>query len=407
MTPLRSRLAARRAALAMVVVPLAGSSCGADEEPPGERGWRVASEPAVVIGAGIDPEVPFDNIAAVVRLSDGRIVVADGGLDSRLSVFSPEGRYLGRLGREGDGPGEFRFIRSLQVGPNDSLYVFDVSLQRLTVFSAELGRARMATFRVTGGVTGGDGLGTVRRLADGVWAGKGEESTVFGPTNQILRDTVVIGLLGGTLGDMLPLAYFPGRMSTTIVVEGRPMYGTPPFTPEVIHATWGRCVFASAGEDASISVYASDGELVATFEGPGTLRTITEELLAIRLQDDLRRASSENAKQFLRQALADVARPEHLPYYHRIRADVWGHLWLQEYAPPWGVGRRWYVLSPEGEHLTDVIMPKAMKVFAITEAGVLGSSVGAFEEEVVELLPWAERPSPTSPLPRCAASSGE
>lgn len=80
---------------------------------------------------------------AVVRTdSRGRYFVTWSNASSVL-VFAPEGRYLRTLGREGDGPGEFRRAFGIVLGRGDSLHVFDNGTNRLTVFDPELRIARM------------------------------------------------------------------------------------------------------------------------------------------------------------------------------------------------------------------------------------------------------------------------
>jgi hypothetical protein len=70
--------------------------------------------------------------------SRGNVYVAD---QSRLLVFSPDGSVLRKLGRKGQGPGEFDWIQGVRVLPADSIYVFDSSLQRVTVFAPGSDRA--------------------------------------------------------------------------------------------------------------------------------------------------------------------------------------------------------------------------------------------------------------------------
>ena len=98
--------------------PSEGSSTGAGEgEVPSSmaEAWEVAAEPSVVVGKDASElDAVLDVVRNAVRLRDGRIVVANGGLSSRLPVFSPEGRYISSIGREGEGPGEFAWITSLE-----------------------------------------------------------------------------------------------------------------------------------------------------------------------------------------------------------------------------------------------------------------------------------------------------
>lgn len=366
--------------------------------------WRIAPQPSIVVGTEVSG-LPLFKVNSAVRLSDGRIVVADGGLSSRVSVFSANGIYEGAVGRSGEGPGEFKWVTSLQVGPGDSLFVYDASLQRLTVFTPEGEVARTSTFRIPLGLTGSDGLASVSRLAGDTWVGRGAESVRSGAVGELTRDTVVIGLMDGVLQGLRPLAYIPGRMTTSTMLLGRPVSHVPSFTSEALHTTWGRCVFISNGEDPRIEVFASDGSLIADYDGPGRRRPVTQAHVERKLAYELE-VFSDTDPRLLERVLNAEARPTSLPFYHRILADEWGHLWLQEYAPPVGVGSVWYVLSQSGELLDQVVMPHDLRVFAITADGVLARITADHGVELVEVLPLERYPlEPAPPLPQCKRPS--
>lgn len=82
-----------------------------------------------------------------------RMVYADG--DSRGRVFTisrsadqvlvlgDSGQVLARIGKPGEGPGEFRHIRRALLGPGDSLFVVDWGTSRVTVYGPGLTLARI------------------------------------------------------------------------------------------------------------------------------------------------------------------------------------------------------------------------------------------------------------------------
>lgn len=117
----------------LLVALLAG--CGGGGEPPAAllgayQPVRVANSPnsADLMGVnGLDVD------------ARGNVYVADRS--SRLLVFSPAGAVLRRLGRKGQGPGEFDWLQGVRVLPGDSIYAFDVGLQRTTVFAPRSDRA--------------------------------------------------------------------------------------------------------------------------------------------------------------------------------------------------------------------------------------------------------------------------
>ncbi|NBC00502.1 MAG: hypothetical protein GVY15_06545 [Bacteroidetes bacterium] len=66
--------------------------------------------------------------------SDGNIYVADAGYRD-IRVFSPDGELLHTIGGFGEGPGEFRSADILALGAQDSLFVYDRTLRRLSAFA--------------------------------------------------------------------------------------------------------------------------------------------------------------------------------------------------------------------------------------------------------------------------------
>jgi len=343
----------------------------------------------MIIAGSLDasPELSFHQITAASRLRDGRVVVVDGGLRSRLTILTSDGEFLATIGRNGEGPGEFGWVTSVQAGANDSLFVFDAGQQRLTVFSPDGSALRTASYRPVGG----EMLGSVTHLGGQTWLGRGLDSPLQGPTYQIVQDTIVFGLLDARLEHLELLAELPSLMSTTTPIGGSVGFGVPAFTPIAIHATWGRCIFVSTADTSSIQVYSADGQYLRSFEGPGTLRPVSQEDLETFIQYRLR-GTPEDRRQVWGQALRDAAHPENLPYYHQMLTDQWGYLWLQEYSPPIGVGDHWYVLTPSGRVAGDVVLPASIRVFAIDEYGLLGVVKGELDDEMIVVLRMTSRP---------------
>lgn len=71
------------------------------------------------------------NFVSVAGRVGSRFYVAP--LGPKIYVFDAGGRFVRILGRYGQGPGEFQFIRTLAVSPADTLYAFD-QLRRFAVF---------------------------------------------------------------------------------------------------------------------------------------------------------------------------------------------------------------------------------------------------------------------------------
>ncbi|MFB6099489.1 MAG: 6-bladed beta-propeller [Salinibacter sp.] len=79
--------------------------------------------------------------------NDGRLYVADAER-SFVWIFSPRGDSIGVIGRQGRGPGEFLRPSSVRVGPNDSLFVLDGMIHRVSVFAPDSTRSFAYSFRL-------------------------------------------------------------------------------------------------------------------------------------------------------------------------------------------------------------------------------------------------------------------
>ncbi|MYI83796.1 MAG: 6-bladed beta-propeller, partial [Rhodothermaceae bacterium] len=80
--------------------------------------------------------VLFGNISDIGVTSDDQLLVADA--DAKvIYVFSESGDSLHTFGRPGNGPGEFESIRDMDIGPGDSVFVWDGRRDRLVVFEPE------------------------------------------------------------------------------------------------------------------------------------------------------------------------------------------------------------------------------------------------------------------------------
>jgi len=74
---------------------------------------------------GEDDDILFGMVSQLVRDGQGNIYLLDGQL-SEIHVFSPTGEHLRKIGREGEGPGEFRNATDMYLGPNGTLGVVQV-----------------------------------------------------------------------------------------------------------------------------------------------------------------------------------------------------------------------------------------------------------------------------------------
>ena len=92
-------------------------------------------------------------------LASGRILVRSR--PNLLTVYDTTGRRITRIGREGAGPGEFRQLSWARPGGRDSIWTYDLTLRRVSLFSE--GATLLGSWRVEGTVFGN----VEARLRDG------------------------------------------------------------------------------------------------------------------------------------------------------------------------------------------------------------------------------------------------
>lgn len=102
----------------------------------GCRDCRIEVSPAVALGDDDGDGTIDHSESMVVRDSRGHFVVA-GSYATSLKVFDRSGRFIRTVGRDGQGPGEFRGVGSIDVLPGDTLVVFDWGTSRYSLFSRD------------------------------------------------------------------------------------------------------------------------------------------------------------------------------------------------------------------------------------------------------------------------------
>lgn len=93
-------------------------------ETPTEGSVAVELEPLWTIG-GYEDDTIFGVISQLVEDAEGNVYLLDSQL-SEIQVFSPAGEYLRTIGREGEGPGEFRNASDMYFGPGGHLGILQV-----------------------------------------------------------------------------------------------------------------------------------------------------------------------------------------------------------------------------------------------------------------------------------------
>ena len=362
------------------------------QSPSENEEWKVAAEPAVMIGGSDEREgYLLQRVTDATRLNDGRIVIADEG-SSEISFYDSLGTHLATVGGEGEGPGEFRRIMQMQRLPGDTLLVLSrqPGLTWLSPQGEYLRSKRVSLNQVAS---------LPCRISEGNW--------------QLLPDGSLLTILGDNFAptDCGPEPPSPYRESGLIVrstsLDGTfDTLGIFPATERNTpnYRAYGRLLALAVGPNR---VYAGDtgareipaldfqGDTLLVYSTPWEAVPIPDQAK----RDDVRRFEYPDGTVYVGNA---YIYPEHYPLFGRLLADRVGYLWVMSYPvlsepiSSWRLekaysflvgegGAQWRVLGPKGQLITELRTPSGLFPLEIGEDFVLGVSKDDLDVQAVQL----------------------
>jgi hypothetical protein len=354
---------------------------------PAGGGWRLAETPTLDIGVVEGDEVyQFFQIAGALELSDGRLVVANGGT-GELRFYDASGDFLSSTGRKGSGPGEFQDIAWIERLAADSIMVYDFRLRRTSVFDS-LGRfVRVSDLHFIDQIGGFPTL--VAPFADGSLLVALEQYFVGEREPGLRRDTTVYvrcsmeGALLDTLGS------YPGAESFSIQEGDGWMGGGVPFGHMSQATVHGAGYYYGSSDSYEIGYHASDGTLQRIIRLNRRSLEVTPEEIELFTQQSLARARDERRRQIRQQLYERMPWPDVMPAYGEFRIDAEDNLWVAEYLRPGDEQPRWTVFDPDGTMLGTVETPPGFQILQIGSDFMLGrwqDELGVEHVRMYELL---------------------
>jgi hypothetical protein len=337
--------------------------------------WHVADSPVVRIGVR-EGEAAYQlhDVQFAARLTDGRVVVVDGG-SQEVRWYTMSGVHRSSLGRRGAGPGEFGNIRSVVVTPDDSILVMDFANQRITWLSPD--EALVREHRVGGFGTSDKrvlGVATDGRLR---MANLRYTYSVARPGFNPTRDSLLLLLYSSSGVDSV--ARLPGDETSTWVSfeNGRPSrmmqwglgYGHLTLTGST------RDYFIVAhGEHGQLEMLNSAGTLarVSRLEDRATAPvTDADRDRFVKYWTDAARARGVSDVTEIEHGRRDEMQtlPEHhtVPPFDRMLVDADDRIWLRDYRPPWFAGplQVWTVYEANGHVVARVSIKGDLEVMHV------------------------------------------
>jgi hypothetical protein len=354
--------------------------------------WSVSSRPVVQIGAVEgDPADLLDQVTGVVRLLDGRVVVADR---SGIRYYDSRGRFQVRASRHGNGPEEYGIVAQLVRLPGDSILIWDAVRRARLWFNsrgqfvrrepvvAQFNDYRVMSFEFSSVLPNGMVLSRPFPQFDE-------------RTGQVDRHPRLFVLADPGTGSRVELGTYGGTAGLVVSTAPRPEHAWQPFSPDTHFALAQDRIYIGDSARPHIDVFRLDGSRAdsvllrreqARVESRH-LRLLHEQLMA-RIRPELRPAAERN--------WANAPKPDRFPYFRDLFVDAEDCLWVMDFPADAQGPSSWTVFDRTGRELARVELPARLKVMDIGDEYVAG--VWQDTEDVQYVQVWAldRRPASTN-----------
>jgi hypothetical protein len=319
------------------------------------------------IGSVDDPEAGFSAVTGVEVDRDGNLYVLEAQ-EKEVRVFDREGIRIRTLGREGEGPGEFRYVSRFGL-VGDTVWVLDYGLQRTTLFHREgplLSTGSWAGVSVafgSGGSTGNVGPFQMRR--DGLFTSRIVGIAVAmgaGPSQDSLRIPEVLFHPSGAVVDTVGWEVQPPAPSSSgqRVEVGGTGYSVPrppsdgPLRAEFPDGLWlVKRPVARADTVSRLSLTRLDlqGDTALSRLYRYAPRRYSDEVLdSLAMPINVRRRAARSGadpEAVMNRIRAAMEVPEFQPPVLETVAGPGGTLWLRR-EDGGGLAHRWLIVGPDG-----------------------------------------------------------
>ncbi len=314
---------------------------------------------SATLEAESDPSLPLGWVSGVAVDSKRRVYVTDGVLEG-IAVLGVDLTLEREVGRHGRGPGEFDWPTTIQILAGDSLYVFDASLFRVTVFEPQALavaytinlplKTPSALWRIPG-QGGYVGLRSLPFYAEQRADDQGRFDVMF-----------LLGQDGEPESDSIYAV--PAAEPLVVRRERGVMVGSHPFGAESFVSLLGtdRLVYANS-RVPTVMVLDLAGGVQESFNVPMTAVPVTAGEL---------RATIEKEQQEVFARVLEEGAPYMWPTLTGLVVDDEQRIWVGGRSESQRDEWEWAAFTPEGVEVGSVRLPSGFKLHAVSDGRLFG-----------------------------------
>lgn len=322
--------------------------------------------------------VELYQVTAARFLRDGVLAVANSGT-GEIIAFDTAGAETGRMGRKGEGPGEFTWISHLAVDSSGNLIAYDPRQGRLTHFAAD---GVVLDTRPLAPPNRVVDLQPLAVLNDGRLAAVYGEMRNFAMSGE-RRDTTPLMLFAADGARADTIAMWPATEWAFMSAGGGAMRAEVGFGRK---ASWaGRDGRFAIGTNDSVDVVVYDGASEPSMRISGPPAAAVEPAVVERWRDDLL-ADWSTMPAEMQAGIADLPHRDTYPGFETLVVGDDGSIWIGSFVPPGQDEREWLVLGRDGVAQGRVTLPASAEVLDIAGDRMALLSRDDLDEEYIHVL---------------------
>ncbi|MES2524560.1 MAG: hypothetical protein V4617_17810 [Gemmatimonadota bacterium] len=355
---------------------------------------HLSPAPLLVLGRQEGPEYKFSRIRGVMRLADGRIMVADGG-SLQLRFYDANGKFVKATAGKGTTPGllsGMNFVRRLR---GDTIAV-GTGFADVALYTTEGSHARTLSLPRADRV-GPPGLLLLDMLPNGNRLAVSFPNPAPRPPGTQWLDSISFLLLDSANVTVRDLGRLP---HVTLAQENAKDYTQPWLSSIAVVVGNADHLYYGFGDRYAIQVYSPTGSLQSIIRRAWTPTPVTPadwEHWVVEWSKLWVKSTGDSAKQEI-QKVRDDPYAFTMPAFSQFIPDRVGRLWVREahyqdaiaagsLTDPPAVPSTWSVFDGDGRWLSDVAMPAHFQPYEIGADYVAGKLYGDDKVATVVIYP--------------------